>query len=813
MGVGKTALLRHLAETLRADSFVVTEIAANAAASKIPFGALTGFIDPDAGRAPVEQIAAGAERLGRLTETGRSVLFIDDAQHLDVASIAVIHQVVMSTDTVVMASRRDADPAPRELRDLWRHAEVDEIVLRPLDADTTQAIVAAELGSAATESDITTIVERSAGNPLFVRELVQAWRDGTPTGLTPHLVDLVDQRITDLSPDEQNQLTYIAVGQPLDLSLSIVDLDAVSRLERAGLVRTEVFATGIIARPAHPLHGEVIRTRLSPLDRRSLSQRLGAALLAQPVRRRGDALRVVTWLLEAGDRPPADLAGAAAFEACGWLDTELADRLATIAVEDDRSAANLYTLGEVRRLVGRREAAAALWEEAFQLATDDDDIRRVALSLGQLYLLFLRRRDQALDVLTRARDRIRDPAMRLGIQSDIAMAQLTGHRHDSIADIERLLDDPNCGDESAWTALSNLLWAKATSLDLEGVERHLERARDVEPRLPADRDGELDLIHALFANIDHVRQGPPAGLAAAEAFRVSADTRHIARGITTFTASQLHQIAGNIDAASSTADDAIVALDAYDMFNAGPMVRWHASIVAHHRGDDDRGTEFHDAAVARSTGDAPWQEVWLPRSQAWMMLASGDVDAAIRCACNAGKGAFEAGEIGWGVYCYHDAVIWGGADEALDALQRVRPHTTNVAVLDLLFDHAEAAATRSPGALAHVARRFEAVGARWYAAAAWANRAVCVSDEVESCCDATRAVVMSPVRGLHPAAPALALTSRQLDIACAAATGQTSRVVGEALFLSPRTVDNHLREIYRRLGVAGRSELADLIPL
>jgi len=40
--------------------------------------------------------------------------------------------------------------------------------------------------------------------------------------------------------------------------------------------------------------------------------------------------------------------------------------------------------------------------------------------------------------------------------------------------------------------------------------------------------------------------------------------------------------------------------------------------------------------------------------------------------------------------------------------------------------------------------------------------------------------------------------------------GLTNRGVGAQLFLSPHTVDFHLRQIYRRLGVRSRVELARL---
>ena len=51
------------------------------------------------------------------------------------------------------------------------------------------------------------------------------------------------------------------------------------------------------------------------------------------------------------------------------------------------------------------------------------------------------------------------------------------------------------------------------------------------------------------------------------------------------------------------------------------------------------------------------------------------------------------------------------------------------------------------------------------------------------------------------------LTRREHEVALLAADGLTSRDIGERLFLSVRTVDNHLQSIYAKLGVSGRADL------
>jgi DNA-binding NarL/FixJ family response regulator len=52
------------------------------------------------------------------------------------------------------------------------------------------------------------------------------------------------------------------------------------------------------------------------------------------------------------------------------------------------------------------------------------------------------------------------------------------------------------------------------------------------------------------------------------------------------------------------------------------------------------------------------------------------------------------------------------------------------------------------------------------------------------------------------------LTARELEVLEAVARGLPNRAVAEELFLSDQTVKRHLRKVYRKLGVANRTEAA-----
>ena len=206
----------------------------------------------------------------------------------------------------------------------------------------------------------------------------------------------------------------------------------------------------------------------------------------------------------------------------------------------------------------------------------------------------------------------------------------------------------------------------------------------------------------------------------------------------------------------------------------------------------------------------------LPLGRAWSLVAAGAMPAARDVLVAAADDAERTGHLPAAAWLLHDAVRLGAGASDAHRLA-VLTMSTDSELVAAKAEHATALVAGDGARLAAAADRFEALGALLLAAEAAAagadgwrrqheqRRAAALdlrSNELVARCEGAR------TPALIRATTVVALTDREREIAVLAAAGQPSRLIAEHLYLSVRTVDNHLGRIYDKLGVSSRAELA-----
>jgi DNA-binding CsgD family transcriptional regulator len=205
--------------------------------------------------------------------------------------------------------------------------------------------------------------------------------------------------------------------------------------------------------------------------------------------------------------------------------------------------------------------------------------------------------------------------------------------------------------------------------------------------------------------------------------------------------------------------------------------------------------------------------------RAWASAAAGDLPGARATLLAAAEMAASLGYHGTEAWLLHDVVRLGdpaAAAERLDELA-MRCEGTLVAAYAA---HAAASLAGQGDALVEAADGFERVGARLLAAEAVSEAAQAFRRHGDGRAAATAGVRAAALAESCQGArtPAVAanvlvvpLTPRERDIAVLAAQGASSRAIADHLFLSVRTVNNHLQSAYSKLGVSGRRQLAAVL--
>ncbi len=423
-GVGKTALAMVGVEHAKDQGMSVATVAGTESARAFPFGAFASQLPYGSGPAGLGS-ESHADLLRYYTRDllndagGRPLLvFVDDAHLLDDGSAMLVHQLAQTGSATVvacvLASGRAAGAgavgggglggiggigglglgaaptASDAMVVLWKDYSAERIELGALDEQAMEDLLVAVLGGPVDTSSMRQVAERSLGDPLFLRELVDGalesgvladengvWRLRGPLRPTARLVELVTLRLGILTEAERHVLELTAVGEPLAQPAldELADSAAVESLEDRGLITSRMDGRRLQVCLAHPVFGDVVRSGISARRERALARALADA---SGGRRQEDTLLMASLRLVGGGGS-AELLLAGAQAARERRDFALTERMARAAIDNGAGFEARILAAEAAHVRGRREQAGT---ELAALALDAASVTeqvRVAL--------------------------------------------------------------------------------------------------------------------------------------------------------------------------------------------------------------------------------------------------------------------------------------------------------------------------------------------------------------------------------------------------------------------------------------------------
>src|SRR5437660_1196332 len=109
-------------------------------------------------------------------------------------------------------------------------------------------------------------------------------------------VELVEDRVESLSPEERTVLEYLSFAEPLGAAElgTILAPDVAEQLESRGLVTSSLDGRRVQIRLAHPIYGDVLRSRIPALRSTKMARALAEVVEANRAQRREDILCVAS---------------------------------------------------------------------------------------------------------------------------------------------------------------------------------------------------------------------------------------------------------------------------------------------------------------------------------------------------------------------------------------------------------------------------------------------------------------------------------------------------------------------------------------
>ncbi|WP_203336182.1 LuxR family transcriptional regulator [Nocardioides limicola] len=820
-GVGRSRLLAELAHRLGPDVGHVVHVTGSQILATVPLGALSAHLPAhalhdDRLADPGQLFAFAGAALGGEAKGRPTVVIADDVTLLDPTSQLLIAQLAAARRIKVLAAVRAGEPVPDAFVAAWNTACDVRVDLGPFTATMAQRLLETVLGGRVARRAVTTLHDASGGSPLYLRELTSAalaegtlaersgiWQLIGDPGTTPTLRDLVLARIDHLDPDGREIVERLAVCGPLrPMHLPGTEVRRHLRvLEDEGLISVSDDRVTL----ADPVVTSVVADTMARLRREDILTEQ-AALLAGESGGEPDLLQVTTWQLEAGVTPNLD-----ALRSAARIAAAARDHLSVLRF----TAAGLSGVPEDPELLLLRGAAllrTGRTEEAMLVLGRHPHGLEVTLPIAMVAVLTGRGPHAALELLEGVA--ATGPLAQAGVSLARAMALLPAGQaaaaEGAVAAAAELL-----GDSEPEQAVLAHAWALPLacrgqqSAAVAAAEQAMDFARDSTLQVPGLTVGETALTLATVQHLcaDHARARATAVRALEEGF-TSRD--EIVVRCAEYLLGRIALEAGQLDAAQRWLDETVSSATAVGPPGLASLARLSLAAAHSLAGQVEQASAVLEA-VAPGEVAGPLREI----SQAWLAVASDDIESAVAAVRSAAKEAHAAGHLQLAAHAWQLAVEADRAAEAVTPLREIAEEAGSP-YLDRLARHAEASAAGDHEALIAVAGEWEEAGAFRLAAAAAATATRSLprgrdmgptrarAEELARRCPEVQVPALRVVDSADP------LTPREREIARMAAAGATSKEIAGHLFLSSRTVDNHLQSVYAKLGISSRRELAQM---
>jgi DNA-binding CsgD family transcriptional regulator len=830
-GIGKSRLLREGVAGLDAERLSVWSTTANAATAGLPLGGLSQVLPADQ---PAPASTSGLLRWAvdalRQQAAGRPiVLAIDDAHLLDPLSATLIYYVARSEHATVLATVRTGEPVPDPVRALWTDDLVERVELGPLTDKEVADLLSQVLGGPVDSASVDRLWQLSQGNALLLRELVLAarasgdinasygvWRWTGRFELMPTLTEVIDARIGQLTTEVRAVLELVAFGEPIGLPLLVraTTATAVETAEERQLIRVVRDDRRADVRLAHPLYGEVVRQRCPVTRFRRLLADLADLVEQVGARRHDDLLRVAVWRLDSDTvRDPRQLLDAARLAFAGY-DIPLAVRLARAAVNLGAGLDAAESLGALLMFADQPGDALAILDSVADLVTEDPQRSRW-LCIRAMVTYWGLSDECTPEHLAKDGPLLTDPRAQAWVRAIESLMRLHHGEHETAQELARgVLDSPDSAPGARALAASTVAHLQAARGAFVQTMRSMAAAEEDAPRWRPDAPqvqlavelarGTAMILAGDLGAVQTMVAGEFAALADAGEFRLGA-------GYVTLVRAQAARLRGRLRDAARYAGQAAATLSTSHVYAA--LANAERAHVAALSGDQSLAAE---ALAECDAGYRPTMSIlypWLEQARAWVAICSGDTRTGLEVLSDL-LGRLRADRFaGHELHALHDLVRLGRAGEVVERLAELAT-VVEGPIAPVMAWHARAAAEADGGGLLAAAEAFADLGLSMYAAETAATaipllRAVRAPQTTAA--SELLTVLLARCEGVNT--PTLvvaqpALTIRERQIAKLAAVGVPSKEIADRLYLSARTVDNHLLRVYAKLGVAGRAELA-----